>query len=233
MECFVDYRTPENERKVLKNLGLNIIEVPKYSEVYDAINGHVDIQLNILDKETKKIIIHKNMDKNFKNKLQNLNINYIESNNGLSGAYPGNISLNALILKNYFVHNIKYSDKHLLEEQKHKTIINVKQGYTKCSCLPVASSALITSDIGIYNSLSKYDFDILLIPPGDIILEGLDYGFIGGTGGLISDNTLAFFGSLNNYKYGNEIKAFLKKHNVEPIYLSDNKLHDRGSLFVL
>ena len=44
---------------------------------------------------------------------------------------------------------------------------------------------------------------------------------------------MAFYGNLNYYKYGLEVKAFLKKYNVEPIYLNNSKLYDRGSLFVI
>lgn len=233
MICFIDYRTTQIERDSLSSLNLNIIEVPKSNDVYSAINGHVDIQLNILDKKSKKIIINRNMDEKFKNKLLKSNIKYVESEKKLETIYPNNIFLNALILDNYFIHNLKYSDKLLLKYQDNKTLINVKQGYTKCSCLPISEKALITSDAGIYKTLSKYDFDILFLPAGDIILEGLDYGFIGGTGGLITTDTIAFFGSLELYKYGNEVKAFLKKHNVTPVYLSHTKLHDRGSLFVI
>ena len=233
MICFIDYRTTQIEKDSLSSLNLNIIEVPKSNDVYSAINGHVDIQLNILDKKSKKIIINRNMDETFKNKLLKSNIQYIESDKNLKTTYPNNIFLNALILDEYFIHNLKYTDNELLKYQANKTLINVKQGYTKCSCLPISDKALITSDAGIYKTLSKYNFDILLLPAGDIILEGLDYGFIGGTGGLITKDTIAFFGSLDLYKYGNEVKSFLKKHKVTPIYLSHTKLHDRGSLFVL
>ncbi|MDV4150633.1 hypothetical protein R0131_07270 [Clostridium sp. AL.422] len=233
MICFIDYRTTTREKEALNSLNLNIIEIPKCHTVYEAINGHADIQMNILDKKLKKIIINRNIDENFKKKLSDLNIKYIESENSLKETYPSNIFLNALILEDYFVHNLNYSDKNLLKYQTEKTLINVKQGYTKCSCLPVNNKALITSDIGIYKVLSKYGFDILLIPPGDIILKGLNYGFIGGSGGLINDETMAFFGNLKYYKYGYEVKAFLKKHNVNPIYLSDEKLHDRGSIFII
>ena len=233
MICFIDYRTTEKEKDLLNSLNLNIVEIPKCNDVYEAINGHVDIQLNILDKKSKKIIINRNIDENFKKKLSDLNITYIESEESLKSTYPNNIFLNALILEDYFIHNLAFSDKNLLKHQNDKTLINVKQGYTKCSCLPVNNKALITSDVGIHNTLSKYGFDILLIPPGDIILKGLNYGFIGGSGGLINDETMAFFGNLKYYKYGHEVKAFLKKHNVKPIYLSDEKLHDRGSLFVI
>lgn len=233
MVCFVDYRTTYPEKEKLSSFGLEIIEIPICNDLYEAINGHVDIQFNILDKKSKKVIINKNISKNFKNNLEDRGITYIESKNSLKDSYPNNIILNALILENYFIHNLKFTDENLLNDQKDKILINVKQGYTKCSCLPVSDKALITNDSGIYNSLCKYNFDILLLPPGDIILEGLNYGFIGGTGGLINNNTMAFFGDLNHYKYGNEVISFLSKYNVKPIYLKNSKLTDRGSLFVI
>lgn len=233
MICFVDYRITKLEKNVLKSLGLSILEIPKCNNLYKSIDGHVDIQLNIIDKKSKKVIIHKDISETFKEKLKKFNISYIESSNSLKYSYPDNIFLNALILNNYFIHNLKYTDENLLVTQNNKNLINVKQGYTKCSCLPVSDKALITSDIGIYNILIKHDFDILLLPPGDIILEGLDYGFIGGVGGLINKNLMAFFGNLDLYLYGGKVKSFLKKYNVTPIYLMDEKLHDRGSLLVL
>lgn len=233
MVCFIDYRTTPYERETLNYLGLTTIDVPLCNNLYKAIDGHVDIQLNVLSKNQKKVIINKDMDDSFKKNLNKFNISYLESSDSLKSNYPGNISLNALILDNYFIHNIKYTDKNLLESQKDKILINVKQGYTKCSCLPVSENALITSDEGIYKTLTKYNFDILLIPPGDIILDGLNYGFIGGTGGLISKNKMAFFGSLDFYSYGKEVKSFLNKYNIEPIYLNNSKLYDRGSLFVI
>lgn len=233
MFCFIDYRTTLNEREILKSLNLEIIEIPRCNSLYEAIDGHVDIQLSILNKEQKKIIINKDINPSFKANLKKLNISYLESKKTLDINYPNNIHLNALILDNYLVHNLKYTDENLLFYNKDKILVNVKQGYTKCSCLPVSDKALITSDIGIYKALSIYDLDILLIPPGDIILEGLNYGFIGGTGGLINKNTMVFFGSLDYYKYGNEVKAFLSKHDVKPIYLNNSNLIDRGSIFVL
>ena len=44
MICFVDYRTTDEECNNLHNLGLKIIKIPKAPALYDAINGHVDIQ---------------------------------------------------------------------------------------------------------------------------------------------------------------------------------------------
>jgi len=73
----------------------------------------------------------------------------------------------------------------------------------------------------------------LLLPPGDIELPGLNYGFIGGSCGLLDEKYLVFYGNLKNYKYGSEVLAFLDKYNITPIYLSDSNLIDRGSIFFL
>src|SRR3712207_6103016 len=123
-------------------------------------------------------------------------------------------------------HYLNYTDKNLLSLIKlsNKKLINTKQGYTKCSTAIVNDSAIITSDKNIAKSLQKENIDILLLPPGDIILPGLNYGFIGGACGLIEKNILAFYGSLECYAYGKEVLSFLKKHKVEPIFLSEGKL---------
>lgn len=230
MICFVDYRTTENEINSLKKLNYDVIKIPKDNNLYEAINGHTDIQLNILNKNT--IIINKNINLSFKELLKTKNINFIESDSTLSSKYPSNISLNAYITDNYLVHNLKFTDKKILEYCKNKKTINVNQGYTKCSILPLREKVIITNDTGIYNTLKNENFDILLLPFGDIELSGFNYGFIGGVGGIISNDSMAFFGSLDNYAFGNEVKKFLYKYDIKPIYLSNTKLIDRGSLLV-
>lgn len=234
MICFVDYRITTDELNALSKLHMNPIIVPKCPKVYEAIDGHPDIQLNILRNNSEsKIIVQKDISESFKKVLKLNHINYIVSKTSLSHTYPYDIILNSLILNNYFVHNLKYSDENLINSQNFKIQINVPQGYTKCSILPVRENALITSDKGIFNILKNYDFDILLLPPGDILLPTLNYGFIGGVGGMVSSNKMAFFGDLNSYKYGDEVNNFLSKYDVSPISLRKGKLIDRGSLLTL
>lgn len=234
MHCFVDYRITKEELLNLSKLNLNPILVPKSDDVYEAINGHPDIQLNVLKNNSfNKVIIQKNISNKFKEILKSNNISYILSKKSLSNTYPKDIILNSLILENYFIHTLKYTDENLLISQNSKIYINVPQGYTKCSILPVREKALITSDKGIFDSLKYYNFDILLLPPGDILLPSLNYGFIGGVGGMISNNKMAFFGDLDSYKWGDQVKKFLFKYDVSPLALKKGKLIDRGSLITL
>lgn len=234
MHCFIDYRVTTEELVSLSKLNMNPIIVPRCNNVYEAINGHPDIQLNILkNKSSAQIIIQKDIGENFKKSLKSNNLKYIVSKKSLSNTYPYDIILNSLILENYFIHNLKFTDENLLKSQNLKTQINVSQGYTKCSILPVRDNVLITNDKGIFEALKDYNFDILLLPSGDILLPSLNYGFIGGVGGMISNDRMAFFGDLDSYKWGDEIKKFLYKYDVSPIALRKGKLIDRGSLLTL
>lgn len=224
----VDYRIDEKEKSVLLENGYNVLTVPPCQSVYNAISGHPDIQLCILNNNT--IIVHKNMSYKFVYELKKLGLNIIESKNDIKNKYPYDIILNAVNLKNFFMHNIKYTDGNLYKEVSHKCLINVKQGYTKCSTAVISDNAIITNDTGISQAASKNGLDVLFLPKGDIELTDFDYGFIGGTCGLLDNNVVAFYGNLKNYKYGNEVLSFIKKYNLTPLYLRDGKLVDRGSI---
>lgn len=227
----LDYRTSSLEQECLYKNGYASIKVPPSNTLYYAVCGHPDMLLNIIDSNT--ILVHKHMDKSFIKKLCLLNYKIELSTNNLELKYPYDIMLNGVQIGNFFIHNIKYSDPSLKQLLKDKLFLDVKQGYTKCSTAIISNSAAITSDIPIYNILMLNGIDTLLLPPKHISLPGLDYGFIGGTCGLLDEGTIAFFGDLNNYIYGKEVMSFLIKHDVKPIFLNNSYLVDRGSLFCI
>ena len=229
--AIIDYRTSDEEILELEKLGLDFLLCPPCSEVHTSISGHPDMQLVLINYNT--ILVHKEIDDMFCSQLSIKNIRFYKSHNKLFQDYPHDIILNSLILGDKFVHNLKYSDPVLLNLVKGKELINVNQGYTKCSTAIVNEKAIITSDMSILRALQNTSIDILYVPPGDIELNGLEYGFIGGTCGLLKKGFLAFFGDLNQYAYGESIIQFLEKHNVKPIYLRKGKLVDRGSLFII
>ena len=229
--AIVDYRISEEELISLENLNISPILCPKSTTVYDAINGHPDIQINILNE--KELILNKDIDLNFSKKLLALGFNVHFTHSSLSDKYPYNIILNAVNLGNYFIHKLDCTDKNLLNLNNKKILINTRQGYTKCSTAIVSDNAIITSDKSIIKSIKDTSIDYLYISPGNILLPGLNYGFIGGCCGLLDKNTLAFFGDLSYHPDCKIIIEFLNKHNIKPIYLKKGPLIDRGSLFII
>ncbi len=227
----VDYRIEDLEKYNLEKLGFKVTAIPPSKILYEAVCGHPDMLVHIIDNST--VMVHADMDLDFILNLKNLNFSIVVSQKSLQSSYPYNIMLNAVNLNNLFIHNINYTDIVLLNHMKNKKLKNVKQGYTKCSTAVVSQNGLMTSDKGIAKSSFEEGIDVLLLPPGDILLPGLNYGFIGGCCGLLEDNLLAFYGDLKHYTYGRDVLAFLKKHNVEPVFLRDGPLIDRGSIFAL
>lgn len=229
--AFVDFRISHEEMKSLENLNCKVILSEPCNSLYPAICGHPDILMHFID--DNNVIIHKDTSSSFEESLKALNLTVLRSNKSLTSKYPDDIILNAVNTSNFFMHSIKHTDKALLEKVSTKTLINVKQGYTKCSTAVLSDETFITSDVHIYKELNGLGYDVLLLPPGDIILPQLDYGFIGGTCGMLDPKTIVFYGNLDLYPYGNQIKDFLYKHDISPIYLSSSPLIDRGSIYFL
>lgn len=226
----VDYRISELEKFTLSSLGYNLLSCPKNNKLYKAIDGHPDIMLHPIS-ENKEIIVHKDISCDFIKALKSLNYKVIKTTNSLTDAYPKDIILNALNLKNIFLHKLDCTDPSLLEKVYNKKLLNTKQGYTKCSTAIIKDTAIMTSDTSIAKLLYEENLDVLLLPPKHIQLPHLDYGFIGGSCGLIDKDLLAFFGDLEEYPFKYEVKNFLKKHKVDYLSLGEGPLIDRGSIF--
>lgn len=129
------------------------------------------------------------------------------------GHYPKCIAYNTAVTEKFAICNEKYTDRVILQSVKEKSleIINVRQGYAKCSVC-VAGGGIITSDGGIYRAV--YDkTEALLISEGNVALPGYDHGFLGGASGF--DKKLYFTGDISAHPDFMRIDDFLRKINVE------------------
>ncbi len=160
----------------------------------------------------------------------------IESENSIRSPYPYDCGLCCVILGNTCIANINTIDPAIKKYCSAKCIkmIHVNQGYTKCSVAVVDENSIITSDHGISDVLSRAGYDVLTISDGFIRLKGYDTGFIGGCCGYIDNNTLAFWGDINNHPDHLIIKDYLSKKGKKYINISDTEeLTDYGSLIPL
>jgi len=148
-----------------------------------------------------------------------------------SDTYPKDIALNALFHNGVLYANITYTDP--LIKKEHPVHCFVKQGYTRCSVAVLGEWAAITADKGIADALRSNGVDVLLKEPGGIVLDGYDYGFIGGCGVSVSKNKYAFFGNVYTHRQGREMVRFAESHGVEIVSLTNEPLTDYGGGVVI
>ena len=112
------------------------------------------------------------------------------------------------------------------------SIINVNQGYVRCTACPLSDDAVITADPSIKNALSPLGIDVLSISYGGVRLDGYDYGFIGGACGVTED-CVFFAGDVTTHPDADRIVEFCRKHKKEVVSLFDGELLDVGSIFFI
>lgn len=145
----------------------------------------------------------------------------------LSQKYPHDVLLNNCLLGNNLICSENITPGII---KTGRNIINVKQGYAKCSCAVVDENSVITDDESIFSKLSKSGFDVLLVSKGSVKLHGFGYGFIGGCCGKIANDTLAFCGDITTHSDFLQIDAFLRERHVYPLSLFGGELIDIGSI---
>ena len=113
-----------------------------------------------------------------------------------------------------------------------KRIIDVKQGYARCSVCLLGTKGAITADGGIGAVLRKLDVEVLEIQSGGIELCGYNYGFIGGAS-LVVDKTAVFFGNVEDHPDGKKILDFVRSKGFEAEYPGSFPLTDFGSAVIV
>ncbi len=145
-----------------------------------------------------------------------------------SAPYPYDVSYNALQLSRHLFHLLSHTEDRVLQMSRGDKV-SVKQGYSRCSVLPVGSQAAITEDEALYKTLTSFGYETLFIPSGHVKLDGFSHGFIGGAGGCV-DQTLILNGSLSTHPHGAEMRRFIERQGCEIIELHEAQLEDCGSI---
>lgn len=217
---------PEESAKKLEKYG-RVLRTKKNKKVMEGLNTHPDILVHPLP--NGDIVVDRD---NFMYYDMLLRRTVIKSESYLDEKYPSDVPLNAFTFKNYFVHNLKFTDKRLLEYYKENgyELIDIKQGYSKCTTL-VTEDFLITSDGGTYEKL-KDIMPIYRINHKEIKLENFNYGFIGGASGSLGKK-IFLTGNIKEHSSYEEIMRIINKYGYEVEILSDNPIEDYGSIYFI
>ena len=198
----------------LRKFGYKIIPTKKIKTFLEPEQYHADMQ--ILCIKNKVITLDDCIKKPGKN-------------------YPENILLNCLYHNNKLYGKLSATDSSVREYCRENNIetVNVNQGYTRCSTLVVNDKAVITADKSIEKGMKNNGVEVLLISAGNIVLEGFDYGFIGGAS-FSDNNTIYFFGDITKHPDYNKIKEFTSKHNsIIEILCKTQPLTDIGGAVLI
>lgn len=219
-------------KNTLKSYNIDILDFGINPSLDKNVAFHSDLSFLTDGKDT--LFIANEMIQ-YKSVLKNYFENIIVIPEKLGKKYPADVALNCVVIGNSLICNVDTVSSVVLEYFKENQfrIIDVRQGYTKCSVIPVADNAIITDDPSVASVGKENGFDVLFISKGSVNLAGYGYGFIGGASGIISDDVIAFCGDINSHKDSAQILGFLKKYNITALSLDNRQLYDIGSIIPL
>ncbi len=216
-------------KTLFDRLSVKVVPIQQNPLLDEPVSRHADILANYIGKSFL-------LDENQKELC-----NFIEKNDGktiiidnIKSPYPNDCLLNFADIGDFIICNKSILPQEILNELPDKTIIDVKQGYSKCSVCIAKRNTIITDDISVYNSVSHYDnINSLFVEKGSVRIEKYDYGFIGGCCGLVDKDMLLFNGDLSTHKDFDKITKFLYDNDVNYIDIKDKPLTDIGSIIPL
>jgi hypothetical protein len=223
----IDSRLPEKAKDRLCRFG-DIIEFKTNDITYEAISGHPDI---FFCKTEKILVTAPNLPEEYVNLLNIKMITNITGTNPVKKNYPDSAIYNAAINDEFLIHRTDITDREILDSCSLPRI-SVTQGYARCSLLMLKNNSFITSDPGIFRTLSNKFINILYVKSDEIILPGFPHGFFGGVCGIL-ENTVFIAGKLDLFHNGRLVAEFLRSLKYDIIELYDGPLFDCGSILAI
>lgn len=210
-------------REALEVYGVKVFACPNNCRVDPRLRSHAD--LSVLHLGGNRFIISEAVATGeFVSALRELGAEITLTKAPSGSKYPDDAGLCAAVIGSRVFHNSSLS---VLSDESR--LINVKQGYAKCTVCIVNENAVITSDKGLAKKMAAEGLDVLTISDGYISLEGYNNGFIGGSAFKIATDKLAFTGNLEEHPDKAEIEKYLFDHGVKPLYLTEKCIFDIGS----
>ncbi len=215
----------------VENMGISVIAVDACLALANPVNSHADMLIHHLGGNNFATALNLPCFRQLES--EEASIAYIGER--LGNVYPYDILLNFARVGNFVFGRADIMPLLLREYFKNNDIsmINVKQGYAKCSTAVVDENSIITADESIAGAAKLIGLDVLLISPGNIVLNGYNTGFIGGCCGKIGKWKMAFTGNIYTHPDGEKIANFLFDRNIQHIFLFNGPLIDIGGILPL
>lgn len=233
IKALVDNRIDAKIEKSLLEKGFEIIKLPPFDRLQPPVSAHPDMLLHVA---RGRLICHKDYFVTARKELtraaEQSGLSIVLTYERVDKEYPNDILFNAAAVGDKLICKSEHTSARVKELYPEQSIINVKQGYAKCSTCVVGSNAIITADVSIADAAERRGIDVLRVSAEGVSLDGYNIGFIGGASGLCGDS-LYFCGNIELHPDGEGIKAFCEAHGVRAVSLSDEPLYDYGTLMFI
>ncbi len=219
--AIVSCQLPLSMRRTLGQYGIHLFECPSNPALPVTVNTHPD--LSVFDLGSGRMIVAKELPRFLPESIEQ-----VTGTTNLSPNYPQDIAYDACLLGTVLFCKKDATAPEIL--QQPYSIVDVRQGYAKCSIAIVSATAAITEDKGLAQAMRNNDIDVLELEPGGVALPGYDRGFIGGSCGKIAPDILAFFGDVSRHPQHKQMVEFCAKYGVTLLSIGKEALTDYGSL---
>jgi len=228
MLIVIDERIPFEAKKRLANFG-KLVEFETQNITYPAISGHPDI---FLCQTPHSLICAPNLPEKYVALFESENILFQIGENKVGEEFPDTVFYNCVVSEDFLLHKKPYTDPQILAHSKQLEFIEIPQAYTRCSLMALPSQNFITSDKGIEKALKRHKLNVNYFSPEEILLPGMQHGFIGGALGL-NTGKLFVIGNPDFHSWGTQFKALINQQALELISLYDGPFFDGGGIFFL
>jgi hypothetical protein len=206
---------------------------PEAPAVYGSISCHPDIYFFQVDHKT---VLHAPCcGRETLEKIKARGICLISGEKNPCGGYPRTALYNAARVGEKVFLNRRYADRSVVDisEKKGLAIVDVTQGYTRCSVMAVSGNAFITSDRKIADAGKNSGMDVLEVSPREVELPGEKHGFIGGACGLTPGGEVVILGDPRAHPQGKEIMDFINARAEGCVFTKGLPLYDAGSILFM
>lgn len=228
--------TPRDTVKAFQKRGYTPILLPPHPNLPTPIASHADTLLFFAPDAVYTTPLYAKIAKSELSEIASATGHPIRTTRQeLGNQYPMDILLNAAPIGNRLFCLKAHTAQEILEAYKD-TVCPIRQGYAKCSILPVSQNALISADPSVLTSAQTNGISALKITAGEILLRGYDTGFIGGTASFApyeNAKEIFFCGKLSSHTDGFAMEAFCKANGKTPISLGEFPLTDVGTMFLI
>ncbi|MBQ9131024.1 MAG: hypothetical protein IJX62_00955 [Clostridia bacterium] len=231
-----DFRIPDLVARGLQARGFSVLRMPPHPKLPEPVMAHPDILLFCGDDgiySTKLYLEVAARELQVIAKACGKELRTVDRE--LSNVYPGDILLNALRVGKHLFCLSSHTAGEIAENQVYR-MVSVRQGYAKCSAVPVGDYALITADPSIAQAAESKGLDVLRLSQHATHLPGYDTGFLGGASTWApyrEEKSIYFCGDLSTHPQEHEIRAFCAKHQKDCISLAPIPLTDVGTILLI